>query len=238
HGGADAGYRSFVLWFPDLHLGVALAGNLGSIDNREIALTAAEIYLADKLQPIRPTRPDSEPRSVKLSAAELDRYTGKYELYLDVTEISRVEDHLEIREDNDPPVALVANGNDRFSMGKRKFVFQELDSGKASQFTNDWKETFKRINVSEERQPDFSAYAGDFWSSELETYLRIHLRDGQLVLELHRHGEFPLRYVGRNLFASASNQSWWFELKFQRDSKEVVTGLRLNSILFRRCLLD
>jgi hypothetical protein len=123
-------------------------------------------------------------------------------------------------------------------MGKRKFAFQDLESGKALQFTDDWKETFKRINVSEERQPDLSAYAGDYWSSELETYLRIHLRDGQLVLELHRHGEFPLRYVGRNIFASASSQYWWFELKIQRDSKEAVTGLRLNSLLFRRCLLE
>jgi CubicO group peptidase (beta-lactamase class C family) len=238
HGGADAGYRSFVLWFPDLRLGVALVGNVGSIDGRAIALTAAEIYLVDELQPIRPTSPDRKPPSIKLSAPELDRYTGKYELYWRLTEISRVEDHLEIREDNDPPAALAANGKNRFSMGKRKFVFQDLDSGKALQFTDDWRETFKRINVSEERQPDLSAYAGDYWSSELETYLRIHLRDGQLVLELHRHGEFPLRYVGRNVFASASSQYWWFELKFQRDSNEAVPGLRLNSLLFRRCLLE
>jgi CubicO group peptidase (beta-lactamase class C family) len=238
HGGADAGYRSFVLWFPDLRLGVALVSNLGSVDSREIALTAAEMYLVNELQPSRPTSPDSERPPIKLSAPELDRYTGKYELYWRLSEISRVQDHLELREDNDPPAVLMANGNDRFSMEKRKFVFRDLQSGKALQFTDDWKENFKRINVSEERQPDLTAYTGDYWSSELETFLRIHLRDGQLVLVLHRHGEFPLRYVGRNIFATASSQDWWFELKFQRDSKEGVTGLRLNSLLFRRCVLD
>jgi len=77
HGGADAGYRSFVLWFPDLRLGVALLSNFGSIDSREIALTAAETYLGDKLQPTRPLAQTERP-SIKLSAPELDRYVGKY----------------------------------------------------------------------------------------------------------------------------------------------------------------
>ncbi len=238
HGGADGGYRSFVLWFPGLRLGVALAGNLGSLDAREMALTAAEIYLGDELQPIRSASLVSERPSLNLPAPELDRYAGQYELYWRLTEISRVGDHLEIREDNDPPAALAAHGNHRFSLGKREFVFQDLESGKALKFTDDWKENFQRIRVSEEAQPDLCVYPGDYWSGELETYLRIHLRAGQLVLELHRHGEFPLRYVGWNIFASATGQYWWFELKFQRDSKETVTGLRLNSLLFKRCQLE
>jgi hypothetical protein len=238
HGGADASYRSFVLWFPDLRLGVALLSNLASIDSREIALTAAETYLVDKLQPIKPTSQNSESHPTKLSATELDRYVGKYELYWRLSEISRVTDHLEIREDNYPPVALAANGNDRFSAGNRRFVFQDLESGTASQFTDNWRENFKRINAPEERQPDLSAYTGDYCSSELETSLRIHRRDGQLVLELHRHREIPLRYVARNIFVSASSKYSWFELKFQRDSKEAVTGLRLNSLVYMRYLLE
>ncbi len=238
HGGGDAGYRSFVLWFPDLHFGVVLASNLGSIDSREIALTAADIYLGDRLQPVSPPSPHSERPSIKLSVAELDRYAGLYELYWRLTEISRVGDHLEIREDNDPPAPLAAEGNDRFTVGRRTIAFQDLESGKPMQFTNDWRENFRRINVSEERQPNLGDYPGDYWSSELEAILRIHLRDGQLILELHSHGETPLRYVVRNVFASASSQHWWFGLKFQRDAKEAVVGLRLNSILFRRCVLE
>ena len=54
------------------------------------------------------------------------------------------------------------------------------------------------------------------------------------VLELHRHGEFPLRYVARNSFATSTSDYWWFDVEFQRDSKETVTGLRLNSLRFRR----
>ena len=240
HGGADASYRSFVLWFPDLHLGVALASNLGSTDSREIALTAAEIYLGNQLKPLSTTDPDIETPPVQLSPADLDRYVGKYELYWSgvITEISRVGDHLESRENNDPSTVLTAKGDNRFAAGKQWLVFQNLESGTASQFTNSWRETFKRINAPAETQPDLNAYAGDYWSDELETLLKVHARDGQLVLELHRHGEFPLRYVARNIFATATSKNWWFEVKFQRDSKETVTGLRLNSLLFKRCRLE
>jgi hypothetical protein len=236
HGGADASYRSSVLWFPDLRLGVALASNLGTTDSRDISLTAAEIYLGDKLQPLKRVEPDPETPSVQLSPAELDQYVGKYELYWAsvITEISRVGNHLESRENNDPFSVLAAKGDNRFAAGKRWMVFQDLKSGAASQFTNNWGETFKRINAPEETQPDLSGYAGDYWSDELETFLKIHLRDGRLVLELRRHGEFPLRHVARNIFATSTSDYWWFEVKFQRDTKNTVTGLRLNTLFFRR----
>jgi hypothetical protein len=117
-------------------------------------------------------------------------------------------------------------------------AFTDLNSGKALQFTDSWKEHFKRIDAPEEQQPDLRSYAGEFWSSELETWLRIHQRNGQLVLELYRQGEYPLRSVGRNIFVSASDKYPWFELKFQRDSKQAITGVRLNGILFGRRHLE
>jgi len=106
------------------------------------------------------------------------------------------------------------------------------------QFTNNWKERYQRITSPVEAEPDLSAYGGDYWSNELETFLRIRLQDGQLVLELHRHGEIPLRYVARDVFATASSKDWWFEVKFGRNSQASVTDLRLNSLLFQRRLLE
>ena len=240
HGGADASYRSFVLWFPDLRLGVALLSNFASTDSREVALTAAEIYLGGKLSPIESPKPERELASVSLSPAQLDKYVGKYEFYSGgvISDISRVGDHLEIREDNDAAVALVSNGNNQFSAGKRSMTFQDLDTGAALQFTNNWKERYQRITSAGEAKPDLSAYAGDYWSDELETFLRIHLREGQLVLELHRHREIPLRYVAKDILTTASKNDWWFEVKFQRDGKEAVTGLRLNTLLFKRSSLE
>jgi len=233
HGGADASYRSFVQWFPDLHLGVALASNLGSIDAREIALTAAEIYLDGQLPPIKPTMPDIHPPTVTLSPAELDRYVGRYDSYYgSIIEIARAGNRLEDRTDNDPAAVLTAQAGNRLALDGDWLVFPNLPSGRAMQFTNRWGELYQRINAPAEPQPDLTPYAGDYWSDELETFLKIHLKDGQLVLELYRHGEFPLRFVAPNVFATTAG-NWWFEVKFQRNSQNTINGLRLNSLYFR-----
>lgn len=159
HGGADVSYRAFVLWFPDLHLGVALLSNSASTDSREIALTAAEIYLDGKLSPVESSQSEDERPPVSLSSAQLDKYVGTYEFDSGavIAKVSRVSDHLEIREDNDAPFALVSNGNNQFSAGKRSMVFQNLDSGVALQFTNNWKERYQRMTSAVEAKPDLSA---------------------------------------------------------------------------------
>jgi hypothetical protein len=100
--------------------------------------------------------------------------------------------------------------------------------------TNNWKETYERISALEERQPDLTVYTGEYWSKELETFLTILLRNGQLVLELRRHTENPLRYVARNIFGTGAKSDPWFKVKFQRDAGENVTGLRLNGYFFKR----
>ncbi len=79
HSGGDAGYRSFLLWLPDYHLGVALLSNLGSIDVAGLSYLAAEAYLYPALapQPDR-RRPATNTPPYKLDPAQLDQYVGKY----------------------------------------------------------------------------------------------------------------------------------------------------------------
>jgi CubicO group peptidase (beta-lactamase class C family) len=47
HGGADAGYRSFVVWFPQQELGVAVLTGLASFDCPGTAFKVADALLAD-----------------------------------------------------------------------------------------------------------------------------------------------------------------------------------------------
>jgi hypothetical protein len=57
HNGADAGYRSAVICFPDLELGVAVQSNLGSFDSTQAVNKVAEVFLADKM-----TAPPEQPQ--------------------------------------------------------------------------------------------------------------------------------------------------------------------------------
>jgi hypothetical protein len=51
HGGADAGYRSEVVWFPDQQLAVAVLSNLARFNPQQVARRVAAVYISDQMQP-------------------------------------------------------------------------------------------------------------------------------------------------------------------------------------------
>jgi CubicO group peptidase (beta-lactamase class C family) len=84
HGGGDAGYRTYLLRFPDQHFSVAVFSNLASFDPGGIAYAMADVYLGSQMKPDKPkaeSAPKEElpkeapfdPKSVRL----LD-FTGKF----------------------------------------------------------------------------------------------------------------------------------------------------------------
>jgi CubicO group peptidase (beta-lactamase class C family) len=99
HSGADAGYRTVYLRFPDQRLAVIVLSNLSSFNPTAVAQQVAEVYLAEHLQPARARRAAAEPASPRAAplqssagygksggaepasrnaSAELAQYTGDY----------------------------------------------------------------------------------------------------------------------------------------------------------------
>ncbi|MDF2630883.1 MAG: beta-lactamase family protein [Symbiobacteriaceae bacterium] len=81
HGGADAGFRTVVLRFPTLRLGVVILANLSTFAPQSIALKVAEVYLGDSVQwgptPPPPASPaPAEP--IAISSDELHTFAGSY----------------------------------------------------------------------------------------------------------------------------------------------------------------
>ena len=80
HGGGDAGYRSFVLWFPDRELGIAVVSGLASFDSSAIAHKVAEVFLGEKMT-TPPASPKPAPRQyITLASNTLDQYVGHYRM--------------------------------------------------------------------------------------------------------------------------------------------------------------
>ena len=50
HGGADAGYRSFLLRFPERRFAVVILSNLGSFDPYRLATRVADVFLEDQFE--------------------------------------------------------------------------------------------------------------------------------------------------------------------------------------------
>lgn len=84
HGGADAGYRSFLLRFPDQRFSVSVFSNLASFNTYLVSHAIADVYLADLLK--EPPKQEEAPQPASeekkepfdVSKVKLADYTGRY----------------------------------------------------------------------------------------------------------------------------------------------------------------
>jgi hypothetical protein len=82
HGGADAGFRSMVLHFPEESLGVVVLSNAASFNSGRAAAAVADIFLGESdapgPPPPAPASPRERPAAPALDAAQLAAYAGDY----------------------------------------------------------------------------------------------------------------------------------------------------------------
>jgi CubicO group peptidase (beta-lactamase class C family) len=83
HGGGDAGYRTYVVWFPEHQLGVAVLGNAGNFNSAGLANQVAAGYLSDRMEP-ETQKPVVAREYVSVDPATLDRYAGAYRLAMGI----------------------------------------------------------------------------------------------------------------------------------------------------------
>jgi CubicO group peptidase (beta-lactamase class C family) len=235
HGGADAGYRSYLLWLPEHHLGVALLSNLGTMDVGGIAQLAAEVFLHPKLASIparsRPATTASARQPYPVNPSTLERYAGKYRGESGrVISIVREGDTLKGDLSAGSMQALTPVGEHEFSVTEinARVVFARLESGKAAQYTletGDQRRVYQRVDPANEAPLKLEDYAGSYRSQELEMDCAIQAKEGKLIVQHRRHGEMALRQTSRDRF----NASDLGSLKFDRDAQGQVTGFKLTT---------
>ena len=122
HGGADAGYRSYLAYFPDEDIAIAVASNYAQFGPGGLAYAEAELLLADKLQPSKsnviPPPPPAKKDSIDYKSIRLGDYTGDFysdeldtHYWFDVKNDTLVAHHQ--RHDD---AKLAIKGKDQFSM--------------------------------------------------------------------------------------------------------------------------
>jgi CubicO group peptidase (beta-lactamase class C family) len=247
HGGGDAGYRSFVLWFPDEELGIAVLSGLASFDSGGTANKVADVFLADKKSP-EPAKPASEsspekpPAYIALEPKVLKQYTGRYHLDagLDVN-IMEKEGKLMAQVPGQGTEELHPLETNRFYVEPLKGVVEFIGASSAPlklKFTHDGNTTTAERTSSAPWEPThLEQYAGVYWSDELETEYTITCKDGKLAAQHIRHGETPLVASGPD---RCTSHEWFMpEVKFQRDSSGKVSAMilgggRVTGIRFER----
>src|SRR5258708_1367350 len=117
HGGADAGYRSGLIRFPNEKFSIIILANVGDFDPDGMAHRVADIYLADKLKPIeaKSTKRQSDRKEVPVDHKLYECYVGEYRLFpwLSVV-ISKENAHLMLQATGQQKAELFAKSDTDF----------------------------------------------------------------------------------------------------------------------------
>jgi len=243
HNGADAGFRSAVIWFPDQELGVAVLSNLGSFNPTQAANKVAEVFLVGKM-----TAPAGQPQPVTrtfitLEPAALQAFAGTYPL-------PAIGQTLDTAVDSGKLWAVMPDKSrlEMKAVGPAHFYLGELQAdieftaqpngGMNAKITQPGAvNSGDRVVSAAPVKPDLNAYTGVYWSEELEAEYTILARDGALFASNSHHGEFKLTATTKDKFRST--KFFFQDVTFVRNPQDRVTALtvgggRVTAIRFER----
>ena len=242
HGGADAGYRSYVVWFPDQQLGVAVVSNLATFNTGGIANRVAEVYL-EKTMTAAPAPPRPVARQyIKVDPATLDQYAGSYLLSdIGLVTIQVKDGKLMGAPQGQPSVELKPIAPARFYVEQLNSRVEFASQAGGKMRMRLWGPGMlgegERVTVVPFDAKDLAQYPGTYWSDELETQYTIVVKDGELVADHAHHGEIALTPVSKDQFRGAA--FFMQEVTFMRDGGGRITGMtvgggRVTAIRFAR----
>ncbi|MEM1054458.1 MAG: serine hydrolase domain-containing protein [Bacteroidota bacterium] len=235
HGGALAGYRSFLAYYPEIDAGVLTLGNVASFDSRGIAERVAETAFADAMEiPQRPEAPTEEAEETSapqpVTLANPEAYIGSYysEALGMTLHVEREGDGYTIRSDVAPPTELRPLSDTLFlDVGFDVSIRFDLDAdgtatGGAVLIGDGFQ--FVRTEPWVPAPAELAAYVGRYASSEVGTAYEVRLDGDSLVMSHPRRGEMPLIPSQEDEFVSLLLGN----VSMERDAAGAVTGLRAS----------
>ena len=238
HAGGDAGYRSFVVWFPEARLGVTVVSNNGGFDTSRVAYQIAAVYLGSKLA-AEAEKPKPASRTyVSVEPKVLERYTGDYQMEFGLLHVSVQDGKL---------MGSAESTAELKPLSANRFYVEPVDTevefvpdpagGMMARLSGNLNGEGKRITVIPFDKADLAEYPGVYWSDELETQYTVVLKDGKLVASHAHHGDIALTPVSKDSFRGGA--FFMQEVKFVRGGEGRVTGMtagggRVRAVRFSR----
>jgi CubicO group peptidase (beta-lactamase class C family) len=233
HGGSDAGYRTYLLVFPDLKTGFIQFSNLGDFDLNKVFILA-DMFIKDTAQlntAIQKTAIDSSMAILKDSMF-IKKYMGKYvseDGYLFSFEMK--QGMLTYKLNNQPKV-LVSEGKDRFynlDDSKVKCIFSIKGKDTIINLTTPDQSYIMQKYNNDLKLTDEALikYTGTYYSPELDCSYGIMLKDHSLYLTHDKYPDQKIRMTGTD---HLNINTWWmYHMVILRDKKKEVSGFEVNS---------
>lgn len=229
HSGGDAGFRSFVAFYPEDGLGVAVLSNLADFAPAQIAALVANAYLPSRAREADQTEPSPGSEVVNVPASVLAPYAGFFE-------VAGLGEVLEFIPRGTQMTSVDGTGTERFLRATSdssfvwgsgsSVVFHRTATGQVQSGAYG-DHPMSRVPAWSPSPTDLSDYAGTYWSPELETTYHVVVRDSGLVATHLRCDDIDLRHKRPDRFVS---DRWYFQrVKFERDAEGSVSGMRVSS---------
>ncbi|HMJ64644.1 MAG TPA: serine hydrolase domain-containing protein, partial [Candidatus Binatia bacterium] len=183
HGGAWAGYRSFVLHIPEKQFGVAILSNTSDMREAGIATKIADLYLGHSSPAKKPAAPATNSIAAgKIEPTLWDAYLGTYRLGSGwLLEITREGDHLNAQATHEDKFKMTPVSDTTFFV-QAYGASVEFVRSKSGPTTHLLYKGIRapRLELSKPTPTSLQVYVGDYWSEELRVAYRVEIRDGEL----------------------------------------------------------
>ena len=235
HGGADAGYRSYLGRFPDQGFSIIVLSNYAQSRAGSLALKVADLFLQEEMIPALPYDEKKGKKFKKLKNKKLKRFSGNYWNHKGFysRKIYVKNDTLRYSRGTGNESSLAPINNNTFQMLdagidlKTKFEYinkKQVMTVTVNDVDPDVFESYTPVNYSKE---ELTQFTGTFYSEELSTSYTFIVKDGKLIAEHARSSDISMAPIKQDMF---SGTSWFFRnIKFERDTKNNITGIRVSS---------
>ena len=235
HGGADAGYRTYLTVFPDLKMGFAVFSNLGDFNPRAKTYEIAGLFIKDtaKNKSVATPRKADSSKAVLKDTFTIKKFTGRY-ISDDGMQVSfRLNNKKLYANAFGQSFLLMKKDKDTFSSFEDPRVKISFSSNTAGDtiaflaFSPDEKHLLKKYVVDTSQGDQLlQAYTGTYYCPELDCRYSINLKDHHLVLSNSKYNDTRLTLAGTEHLL---NDFWWMgHLRVIRNNKKDITGFEVS----------
>ena len=244
HGGADIAHRSMLMYFPEIDGGVITLSNNSTFPGG-IPQEVAEAFFEEQMDPA-----DAEPADTESATAEVfdpksydpqtfDDVAGSYALDAApnfVMTFMREDSTLYTQATGQPRVEIVPTSDSTFKLlvVDASLTFHREADGSVTSLTlhQNGDHRAHRIDDAgdELTAAEYEAYAGVYYSEELEIYYALAMEDSALVLRHRRLDDIKLNPTKKDVFSGGFPVA---EVSFERDKDGRVTGFTVSNVRTR-----
>lgn len=227
HTGAIAGFRSVMYSYPDNNLEIIILSNFASNQLSKTADQISQLFLQNKS---KDETNQEEIKPILINDEVLKKYEGMY--WSDKNNYSRkiyVENNtLWYLRSNNKKSPLIPITTTEFQMGginEKLLVKFDVNTNTMKLISADNSiDVFEKYVDKPLLIEDLKEYTGTFYSSELETFYTISLKDDKLIGYHSRFGEFDIQILKQDVLS----WSGMAVSKYKRNKKRSITGLSIT----------